>query len=320
MVIGLVVVVVGIVALLDALTVNIPWGVVLPAAIVLIGLILLLNPRSAAAGGWITVGAIMTVVLLVGSFADGPLITGPVDNVEQADFDVAEPVERIVVKVDAGTIEILGGAGETVEVERRLNFNDERPRVDHTVVDGVLEIEADCPGGFFSFGQSCFVDHVLRVPASVAVEIDTGSGSVTARELEGSVLIDTGSGTIELVDVSGRVTADSGSGGIVLDGVTGEALVRTGSGGIRGHALRSLRLVGETGSGSIDVGFVTAPDDLDLQAGSGSVTVTVPVGSYRLDLDTGSGSIELVDVGDDPGSPRSIRVRTGSGSVQVNGR
>ena len=58
MVIGLVVVVAGIVALLDALTVNIPWGVVLPAAIVLIGLILLLNPRSAAAGGWITVGAI----------------------------------------------------------------------------------------------------------------------------------------------------------------------------------------------------------------------------------------------------------------------
>jgi DUF4097 and DUF4098 domain-containing protein YvlB len=79
-------------------------------------------------------------------------------------------------------------------------------------------------------------------------------------------------------------------------------------------------LVGETGSGSIDVGFVSAPDDLDLQAGSGSVNVAVPVGSYRLDLDTGSGSIELVDVTDDPGSPRSIRVRTGSGSVQINGR
>ncbi len=319
-VIGLAIVAFGLAALLDTLAVDVPWAIVLPSAILLIGFALLTNPRSSAAGGLIAVGAILTVVLLFGTFGDGPFnVGGSAANVEQSDFVVDEPVEKIILTVHAGSVEVLAGTDDRIEVERQLNFDDERPEVDHSVEGGVLTVEAVCPGGFFTFRSACSVDHLLRVPAAVDVEIDTGSGSVAVAGLTGSVHIDTGSGVIEVSDVSGRVFADSGSGGVVLDGVSGETDVHTGSGGIRGNGLTIRRLIGETGSGSIDVHFVAAPDDVELEAGSGSVTLTVPTGSYDLDMDTGSGSTDFSGLTNDSTSPRHLQMRTGSGSIRVIG-
>ena len=318
LVVGLAIVAVGVAILLDTLAVSVRWGIVLPAAVILIGLILLLNPRSGSSVAWITVGVIMTIVLLVSSLVDQPFGWGTPDTIEQADFDVTDRVERIVVTVDAGAVEILPGTSDTIKVERQLKFDDERPRVEHTVVNGVLEIVADCPGGFI-FGSSCSVDHVLRVPASIDVEIDTGAGSVHVTGLDAVVLANTGSGGIELVNLSGRVTAETGSGGIVLERLSATADLSTGSGSIRGTDVMSLRMVAETGSGSINLGFGTAPDDLDLVTGSGSITLTVPTGSYRLDLDTNSGSSSSSGITEDAASPRTIRARTGSGSIRVNG-
>lgn len=319
-VIGLAIVVFGVVALLDTLSVDVPWAIVLTAAIMFIGLVLLANPHSPASRGWITIGAILTVVLLVSTFVEGPFnVGGPPANVEQSDFVVDEPVRKIILTVHAGSVDVLVGTDGRVEVERQLNFDDERPEVDHSVEGGVLIVEALCPGGFFTFRSACSVDHLLRVPAAVDVEIDTGSGSVAVSGLTGSVQIDTGSGVIEVSNVSGRVLADSGSGGVVLNGVSGETDVHTGSGGIRGNGLTSRRLIGETGSGSIDVRFVAAPDDVELEAGSGSVTLTVPTGSYDLDMDTGSGSTDFSGLDDDSASSRHIQMRTGSGSIRVIG-
>ncbi|MGZ8755350.1 MAG: DUF4097 family beta strand repeat-containing protein [Acidimicrobiia bacterium] len=319
LVVGLVVVAVGVAILLDTLAVDVPWGIVLPAAVILVGLMLLLNPRSASFAALVTLGTIMTVVLLATSLVDQPFGWGTPDTIEQADFVVADRVERIVVTVDAGAVEILAWSGDTIEVERELKFDNERPRVDHTLVNGVLEIVADCPGVFFAIGSSCSVDHLLRVPASVDVHIDTGAGSVHVTGLDGMVLANTGSGGIELVNLSGRVTAETGSGGIVVERMSGTADLSTGSGSIRGTGVASLQMSAETGSGSINLGFGSAPDDLDLVTGSGSITLTVPTGSYRLDLDTNSGRWSSSGITDDAASPRIIRARTGSGSIRVDG-
>lgn len=316
---GLVIVAVGFAILLNALVVDVPWGIVLSAGLVLVGLILLLNPRSRSSGAWVAVGVILTGALVVTSLVGQPLGFGEPDNVEQADFAVTDPVERIVVKVDAGRVEILAGSGNTVEVERLLRFNDERPRIDHTVTGGVLEIEADCPGSFFSIRSSCSVDHLVRVPGSVDVEIDLGAGTVLVSGLDAVVVATTGSGAIELVDLGGRITAETGSGRVVLERVSGTADVSSGSGSIRGTDVRALQIVAETGSGSINLEFGTTPEEVELQTGSGSIAVAVPAGSYRLDLDTNSGSASSTGITDDASSPRTIRATTGSGSIQVTG-
>jgi hypothetical protein len=318
MVVGVAILAVGLVALLDVLAVNVRWGIVLPAGLILIGLFLLLNPGSGTGRGWMIVGGVLTVILLVGTFSDFSINVGTPDNIEQADFTVDETVDEIVVAIDAGSVEVVVGSGVGVRVERQLRFDDDRPDVSHSINDGRLLIEADCTGGFF--GTACSVDHVLQVPASVDLEIDTSAGSVRVNGIQGVVDVETGSGSIELVDLSGSVIADSGAGGIVLDGLSGVSEAGTGSGGVRGTRLATPSLLVDTGSGSIDLQFETSPGELDVDAGSGSVTVVVPAGSYRLDLDTGSGSTDFSGITDDTGSDRTIRIRTGSGSIRVEGR
>jgi hypothetical protein len=290
---------------------------VLPVALILIGLILLVRPTSEALGGWVIVGGVLTAILVVGTFSDFSFNIGEPDNIEQADFAVDEPVTSIVVAIDAGAVEVLVGSGDGVQVERQLRFDDDRPDVSHSVEDGRLRIEADCRGGFF--GSACSVDHILRVPPTVDMEIDTSAGSVVVNGIQGIVKVDTGSGSIDLVDLSGSVVADSGAGGIFLERLSGVVEVGTGSGGVRGLRLATPSLLVDTGSGSIDVRFETTPGDIELDAGSGSVTVVVPAGSYRLDLDSGSGSTGFSGVTDDANSARTIRVRTGSGSIRVEG-
>ncbi len=317
--VGLAIVALGVAVLLETLAVDVPWEFVLPVGVIVVGLILLLNPGSGATGGWIGVGVVMTVVLLVGGLGGRPFASGGPDTLEQADFVVSEEVERIVLTVDAGSVEILAVPGNTIEVQRELAYDDERPRVEHTITGGVLEIEADCPGSFFLIGSSCSVDHLLRVPAAVDVQIDSGSGSVRVSGLEGVVVANTGSGAIELVGLSGRVTAETGSGGIVLERVAATADVSTGSGSIRATAGESVQFAARTGSGSMNLEFASAPDDVELETGSGSVTIGVPSGSYRLDLDTSSGSTNFTGITDDASSPRSIQATTGSGSIRISG-
>jgi hypothetical protein len=318
LVVGIAVLVVGVAALLDALAVDVPWELVLPAALIVIGLFLLLNPTTEGFGGWVVVGGVLTVILLVGTFAGFSVSVSSGDNIEQANFAVDEPVERIIVSIDAGSVEVVVDAGAGVIVERRLIFDDDRPEVSHSIEDGELRVEADCPVGFFR--SACSVDHLLRVPGAVDIEIETSAGTVTVSGIEGEVRVDTGSGSIELVDLSGEVQAESGAGGIVLEGLSGDTAVDTGSGSVRGTRLTTPTLFVDTGSGSIDLQFETSPGDIDLEAGSGSVTVIVPVGSYRLDLDTGSGSTEYTGIIDDASSDQVIRASTGSGSIRVVGK
>ena len=317
---GLLIVAIGVAILLNTLGLDIPWGVVLPSGLVLVGVFLLLNPRSGTGGGLVAVGVILTLVLMVSSLGGQPFGFGEPDHVEQAGFVVTEPVERIVVTVDTGRVEIMAWSGASIEVERLLSFGDERPRVEHNLANGVLEIESDCPASFFSIGGSCSVDHLLRVPASVDVQIDSGAGTVRVSGLDSVVVADTGSGTIELVDLGGRVTAETGSGGIGLERISATVDISTGSGGIRGTNLTSLQMNARTGSGSINLDFDGTPDRVELETGSGSITAAVPAGPYRLDLDTNSGSATSSGITEDGSSSRTIRATTGSGSIRVTGK
>jgi hypothetical protein len=80
--VGLLLVLLGIGWLLDVLDVtDFPWDVVLPSALILIGVALLLTSRSPEAhGGLITAGVVLTVVLVLGSALDVPIGGGVGDR------------------------------------------------------------------------------------------------------------------------------------------------------------------------------------------------------------------------------------------------
>lgn len=163
------------------------------------------------------------------------------------------------------------------------------------------------------------------------VRVDTGSGSVTLRDLKGDVDAHTGSGSIEARNVEGRLTLDTGSGRVTITDVNGEAKVHTGSGGIDVYNARGTGGF-DTGSGGIEYEG-SCQGECRFKTGSGSITLRLPADlDARVDLHTGSGSIDVAYPVDGQASRNDVQgvigsgdgatlyAHTGTGSIQLTSR
>ncbi len=290
---GALVLLAGVVWLLSTLGVDIRWEMVLAVTLIGVGIALLALSRSEGGSTPLIIAGVVIAAVLTftGGGAFGPATT----VTEQAAF--SEPISMILVDTPSGGVEVNAG-GEIVEVERTLSYGNERPEVIEQVEDGVLTLSVQCQGGGFLIG-GCGAEYVITAPADVALEIDTGSGS------------------IEVNGITGGGRLDTGSGGIDLEGVGGELSADTGSGSIEGSALVLTSISASTGSGGVALEFASAPDVVEVSTGSGSVEVTVPEGTYAVSLDSSSGSETIEGVVDDPAAERTITVDTGSGGILV---
>jgi len=112
------------------------------------------------------------------------------------------------------------------------------------------------------------------------------------------------------IELGGRTS----SGDIELDGAFSTIEVETGSGDIDGRLdARDVDL--RTGSGDIDVVLTDEVERISLETGSGDVSVEAP-GTWDVDVETGSGD-EDIEVPRDGDADRTMRLRTGSGDVEV---
>lgn len=132
----------------------------------------------------------------------------------------------------------------------------------------------------------------VRVPASLAVNIDSGSGDVKASNLA-------------------SLNFDSGSGDLVADHIVGALTLKLGSADVKARQVGSVNLR-QTGSGDVRVDGVRG----DVQAahsGSGELTFSNVSGSANVGA-TGSGDVAFNSIG------RDAKVGiTGSGDVTANG-
>ena len=176
------------------------------------------------------------------------------------------------------------------------------------------------------------IDYDISAPASVAlnlrsgsgdVEVDhvgrflaasSGSGSVRAHGIHGPADMHSGSGDIELQqDAAGSVKAQTGSGSVHIDGLNGELTARTGSGTIEanGHITGAARL--STGSGSVRLNLT--PDahfELEASTGSGSIRVHFPNAPQQ-----GEESRHHLTGAVNGGGP-VLEAHTGSGNIEIN--
>jgi DUF4097 and DUF4098 domain-containing protein YvlB len=176
------------------------------------------------------------------------------------------------------------------------------------------------------------IDYEITAPASVAlnlrsgsgdVEVEhlgrflsatSGSGSVRAHGVHGPANLQTGSGDIELQEeAAGEVKAQTGSGSIRINGLNGALTARTGSGDIEadGHLTGAARL--SSGSGSVRLNL--APDahfDLEGSTGSGSIHVHFPNAPQQ-----NSDSRHHLTGAVNGGGP-VLEARTGSGDIEIN--
>ena len=231
-------------------------------------------------------GIIMRSFIVMAMFLASFTASAASDYTETRDLTIdADGLELLFINAGAGRIDVEGVDGiDRIEVkatiiipgadeddaakaiEKRLELGLERK-------DGQAVLRAWFEDGFWGFGSDGRVDLDIRAPASLAISIDDGSGSIDVRNFLSDVRIDDGSGSIDVRTV-GALDIDDGSGSIDVTDVAGDVYVDDGSGTI------AVDKVG---------GSVTIDD------GSGSIRVTDVAGDLTI-LDAGSGSVSFSDI------------------------
>ena len=241
-----------------------------------------------------------------GSFERTLTVDGPVD---------------LNVRSGSGGIQIRTGSGDRVQVIGKVSAGSSRDGLDPA--ERVRKVEAAPPitqqGNVIRIGdtnddptyRNISISYEIVVPANTRLDAQTGSGNQTIGSVNGAVRAQTGSGSIHIERTGGSLFAQTGSGNIDADAVGGD--VRA-----------------QTGSGSVEVRQTTR-GDVSVQTGSGSVRLSLPEdASYTLDAQTGSGSISTAHpltvqgqtrrnhlTGTVRGGGNAVRVRTGSGSIDI---
>jgi hypothetical protein len=241
----------------------------------------------------LVVAGLLTVVLLGGgTFVVANVL---VRTTETDTTTLTGPVRRADIKV-TGSVDVTTGRADRVEVARRSSFGVSRPDIVEELEDGLLTLRVECPGGI---SVICTNEVELVVPADVSLTIDAMG--------------------VDLSDVEGDVEVDSGAGSVHVARLSGDVDLSVGGGSIEARDLRSPRVRASAGAGSVELGFVVPPDDVDASSGAGSVTVWLPPGddTYRVDADAGAGS-DAVTVKTDMTSDRVVRANAGAGSAEVH--
>ncbi|MDQ2925889.1 MAG: DUF4097 domain-containing protein [Acidobacteriota bacterium] len=191
----------------------------------------------------------------------------------------------------------------------RIGETHDRGLFDNISIDYDISAPASVALNLRSGSGDVEVDHVGRFLAA-----SSGSGSVRAHGIHGPADLHTGSGDIELQeDAAGTVKAQTGSGSVRIDGLNGELTARTGSGDVEanGHLTGAARL--SSGSGSVRLNL--APDahfELEASTGSGSIRVHFPNAPHQSDDSRHhlTGSVN--------GGGPVLEARTGSGDIEIN--
>ncbi|WP_026152819.1 DUF4097 family beta strand repeat-containing protein [Actinopolyspora halophila] len=166
-------------------------------------------------------------------------------------------------------------------------------------------------------GWGCRVNYRVSLPERARVTGELGSGSLRVTGMSATD-VRVGSGGLRLRDVSGGVTASTGSGGVELAEVAGPVDVDTGSGAVEGTNIHSEEVTAHTSSGEISL-ELSAPRAVRADTGSGGIELEVADKPYRVATDTGSGRTD-VEVERDRNARSSLRLSTGSGSIEIDPR
>jgi DUF4097 and DUF4098 domain-containing protein YvlB len=199
---------------------------------------------------------------------------------------------------------------------RRISIELHTPRdADLTVETGDGTVEVSSLKG--SIRVSSGDGSVRASQLSGNIELRTGDGDIRAQDLTGDLRLKTGDGRIDGSNLDGKCDAWSGDGGIRLMGRFDELRVRSGDGGVTAQAAAGSTIASDwsinTGDGAVEL---TLPKDLkadvDASTNDGRITLGMPV---TVQGDFGDRKVRGAMNGGGP----ALRIRTGDGSIRING-
>lgn len=234
--------------------------------------------------------------------------------------DVRVIVERRGIdKAAAQAIEIKAEQdGNRISIEAR------RPRGGDTSIVG------------FGIQTSRSAKLIASVPRQSNILARSGDGSILIERVGGRLELRTGDGSVHGSDLRGDLRVHTGDGSVRLDDIDGPIDLETGDGSIRvSGKLTAVRA--RTGDGSVVIraaeGSAMA-DDWNITTGDGGVTIHLPRRfDAALDAQTSDGAVNFRDIeatidgahdrrtlrGKIGAGGRTLRIRTGDGSIRLNG-
>jgi hypothetical protein len=200
------------------------------------------------------------------------------------------PLTRVEVDTSSGDVRIQGVPGARFQVTGRISVyggSDEKAR--ELAAQIAREPPVEVSGQVLYLGrkklpehgmfQGISIDYVVVVPPEAAASIDSSSGDVEVRGLQGAVKVDSSSGDVRLTQV-GSAQVNSSSGEVVLEAVAGDVEVDSSSGDVQVHGAPGARARWNIDASSGDVTLVVPPEasfHFEAHTSSGDVTADVPV-------------------------------------------
>lgn len=227
---------------------------------------------------------------------------------------IAGPLSKLRVDAGAGDIVVVPSLDGRLHVDSTAKGALHTPELDVQRAGTTVRLSGTCPA--VTFGP-CSAEVRLQVPSSASIEVESGSGDISADGLTGPVWLKTGSGDVTGSALTGGGELRTQSGDVALHDGRGNFVLDSASGDVAGAALSGDRVRAETASGDVDLAFQRAPRDVDASTASGDVHVSLPKGeAYNVVAESDSGD-DVTEVSDDPESPRRVRAGTSSGDVTV---
>ena len=234
-----------------------------------------------------------------------------------------EPGDVLSVESKRGMVELLPAEGEELQVRAVVRAPETGPareaagRVNPAVEHENGGVEVTVPGDedWWNGHHRVVTDLVILVPGGVDVEVQSGTGRVTANSLEGNIEVDGNTGTVELNNVAGKIEARNNTGRMEIKNPGGDVKAETNTGSIEMSAEHPLngnyRLASSTGRVALEI-----PGDSDFKINAvsttGNVSVTgLPGGNMRRDgpraeySNTMGSGLGLADL------------KVGTGSIQI---
>lgn len=203
----------------------------------------------------------------------------------------SSPVDRVVLAVEAGAIEVVSGD----ELVLRATRSGRDFVVEHELSDGILQVRVACSR--LAQLRGCLTPVRLVVPPGVAVVASTQAGAIVASGLGTGADLRTEAGSIDVHDLAGPIHLRSEAGSLRGSVLTGTIEARTTTGAIALRVIEDARqLVATTEVGTIDL--------------------TVPDATYQVDVGTTLGGTD-VGISHTPGAERTLAARSELGSVRI---
>lgn len=225
------------------------------------------------------------------------------------------PGGTLTVGTDVGSVEIVGGSGNSVVVSVVVkgsegDLNDFE--ISATEVPGGVEVKGERTKSRSRGSWNIDAMFSIKVPKEYGAKIHTSGGDISVTGLKGTVGGSTSGGDIRLDGIEGPVDMKTSGGDVRAKTVVGDLRVKTSGGSVTVESVKgSVDAV--TSGGNVSVSGVTGK--VDAKTSGGNVHVSVVSGNDGISAKTSGGNVEIMippDVG------ANIEASTSGGSVECD--